>query len=107
MSRSLLLSLLVSAVGLTASAQEKVSVEATKEKPGGYRVLMVTQSKGFKHGSVTRKEEKLAPAEQAVTEIGIQSNLFRTDCTQDCEKDFTKANLQNYDIVFFYTTGDL
>jgi type 1 glutamine amidotransferase len=95
------LALVISAAG----AQEKVAAEATK--PGGYRVLMVTQSKGFKHGSVTRKEGELAPSERAVTEIGIQSNLFRTDCTQDCEKDFTKANLQNYDIVFFYTTGDL
>ncbi len=71
------------------------------------RILMVTQSKGFKHGSVTRPESKLAPAEQALTEIGIASNLFRVDCTQDCEKDFTRENLKNYDIVFFYTTGDL
>ena len=71
------------------------------------RILMVTQSKGFKHGSVNRKEGKLAPAELALTEIGVSSNLFRVDCTQDCEKDFTKENLKNYDIVFFYTTGDL
>lgn len=77
------------------------------KKPGGYRILMITQSAGFKHGSVTRKEGKLAPAEQALTEIGIRSNLFRVDCSQDSEKDFTKENLQNYDIVFFYTTLDL
>lgn len=83
-----------------ASAQDK-------PKESGYRVLMVTESKGFKHGSVNRKDGKLAPSEQAVTEIGIRSNLFRTDCTQDCAKDFTKENLQNYDIVFFYTTGNL
>ena len=78
-----------------------------KPREGGYRILMVTQSKGFVHGSVKRKEGQLAPSEQAVTEIGIKSNLFRVDCTQDCEKDFTKENLKNYDIVFFYTTGDL
>ncbi len=71
------------------------------------RVLMVTQSAGFKHGSVTRKEGQLSPAEQAITELGISSGLFRVDCTQDAAKDFTKENLQNYDIVFFYTTGDL
>jgi type 1 glutamine amidotransferase len=81
--------------------------EPTKAKQGGYRILMVTQSKGFVHGSVKRKDGELASAERAVTEIGIRSNLFRTDCTQDCEKDFTKENLKNYDIVFFYTTGDL
>ena len=71
------------------------------------RVLMVTQSAGYVHGSVRRKENQLAPAERALTEIGIASNLFRVDCTQDCAKDFTKENLQRYDVVFFYTSGKL
>jgi len=71
------------------------------------RILMVTQSKGFTHGSVRRKDNQLAPAERALTELGISSNLFRVDCTQDCAQDFTRENLQNYDIVFFYTTGNL
>jgi type 1 glutamine amidotransferase len=86
-----------------------IATAAEPEKPreSGYRILMVTQSKGFVHGSVRRKEGHLAPAERAVTEIGIKSNLFRVDCTQDCEKDFTKERLKDYDIVFFYTTGDL
>ncbi len=83
------------------------TAEDAKPEAKPARILMVTQSQGFKHGSVSRKEGELAPAERAVTEIGISSNLFRVDCTQDCEKDFTKENLQNYDIVFFYTTGDL
>lgn len=71
------------------------------------RILMVTQSAGFRHGSVNRKDRKLAPAEQAITELGVASNVFRVDCTQDCAADFTKDKLQNYDIVFFYTTGKL
>lgn len=80
------------------------------------RLLMVTQSAGFKHGSVTRKAAKsadgnlqpqLSPAERAMTELGISSGLFRVDCTQDVARDFTKEALDNYDIVFFYTTGDL
>jgi uncharacterized protein len=101
-------SLLLAALFLATSiAGVSAEDEKTDKKEGGYRILMVTQSKGFKHGSVTRKDDKLAPSEQAVTEIGIQSNLFRVDCTQDVEKDFTKENLKNYDIVFFYTTGDL
>ena len=86
-------------------------VSSQADEPAGAkkqaRVLMVTQSKGFKHGSVNRKDNQLAPSERAVTEIGVSSNLFRVDCTQDCEADFTKENLQRYDIVFFYTTGDL
>lgn len=90
-------------------AEEKSLAEEKKaEEKKGPRILMVTQSAGFKHGSVTRKEKQLAPAEKAVTEIGLDSNFgFRVDCTQDAERDFTKENLQNYDIVFFYTTGNL
>ena len=93
-----------SLAALTSADDSKKDVVSTA-KPGSYRILMVTQSKGFVHGSVKRKEGELAPAERALTEIGIRSNLFRTDCTQDCEKDFTKENLKNYDIVFFYTQG--
>jgi len=74
---------------------------------GGHRILMVTQSKGFKHSSVTRKNSELSTAEQTVTELGISSGQFRVDCTQDTAKDFTKENLAKYDIVFFYTTGHL
>lgn len=74
---------------------------------GESRVLMVTQSQGFRHGSVTRKKEDLAPAEVAMIQLGQQTELFRVDCTQDVAADFTKDNLQNYDIVMFYTTGML
>jgi uncharacterized protein len=93
----------VALVGLTFAGL--VSAEEKEKKQ--YRILMVTQSAGFKHGSVTRKNGQLAPAEKAATEIGLESNLYRVDCTQDSEKDFTKENLQNYDIVWFYTTLDL
>ena len=71
------------------------------------RVLFVTQSKGFRHGSVNRRANQLAPAEIAMTQLGQQTKLFTVDCTQDCQADFTAANLQKYQIVMFYTTGVL
>lgn len=80
------------------------AADAPKKK---LRILMVTQSKGFRHGAVTRKGGNLAPAEQAITQLGKTSGLFEVDCTQDCEKHFTKEHLQNYDIALFYTTGNL
>ena len=80
-------------------------LQAEDAKPA--RVLMVTQSAGFVHGAVKRKGRKLAPAERALTELGISSNVFRVNCTQDCAQDFTKERLQHYDIVFFYTSGNL
>ena len=81
--------------------------ETKSDSKKAARILMVTQSAGFKHGAVTRKEGQLSPAERAITDLGISSALFRVDATQDVAKDFTKENLQNYDIVFFYTTGNL
>ncbi|MEX0726044.1 MAG: ThuA domain-containing protein, partial [Planctomycetaceae bacterium] len=71
------------------------------------RVLMLTDSKGYRHGSVTRPEGQLSPAEIAVTQLGQQTELFTVDCTQETAADFTKKNLQNYDVVIFYTTGEL
>lgn len=71
------------------------------------RVLFVTQSQGFTHGSVRRPEGNLAPSEIALTQLGEQTGLFQVDCTQDVEADFTRKNLQKYDIVAFYTTGNL
>jgi type 1 glutamine amidotransferase len=71
------------------------------------KILFVTQSKGFVHGSVNRRRETLAPAEIALTQMGQQTGLFEVHCTQDCLADFTRENLKNYDIVAFYTTLDL
>lgn len=101
----MLLKYLAAATLFAATLFPALSFAEEAQKP--VRILMLTQSAGFKHGSVTRKENALAPAERVLTELGIKSDLFRVDATQDAAKDFTKANLQNYDIVFFYTTGDL
>jgi len=80
--------------------------DAAITMPKATRILFLTQSFGFKHSAVTRKPEQLSTAERAVVDWGISSNLFRADCSQDSAKDLTKENLQNYDIVMFYTTGD-
>ncbi len=71
------------------------------------KALFLTQSKGFVHGSVNRRNETLAPAEIAMTQLGQQTGLYELHCTQDAAADITKDNLKNYDIVMFYTTGDL
>ena len=100
--------LAISLCAVMALSVSPLTAQDNDEKaPGGYRMLMLTQSAGFRHGSVTRKEGMLSPAERAITELGISSNLFRVDCSQDAAKDFTKEKLQDYDIVFFYTTGNL
>lgn len=71
------------------------------------RMLMLTQSAGFAHRPVKRESEPLSGAEIAMTLLGRQSGEFLVDCSQDAASAITKENLQKYDIVAFYTTGDL
>ena len=89
----ILLSILLLASGLSAVAEKT-------------RVLFLTQSQGFMHQPVKRGDKPLAPAEEALTALGKECGLFQVDCTQDAST-LTKAKLDEYDIVAFYTTGDL
>ena len=103
MKLSLVLALAVGMNFLSAS-----SVPAAEKA----RVLMLTQSQGFVHGSVNRGQkdqpkQALAPAEVSMTQLGQKTGLFDVTCTQDAAADFTKENLQKFDVVMFYTTGDL
>lgn len=84
-----------------------VTSSAANAETGKTRILMLTQSKGYTHGSVKRGQAELAPAEVAMVQLGKQSGLFTVDCTQDAAADFTKENLKNYEVVVFYTTGML
>ncbi len=95
LARFLLLALCAIGVipSVTATAQEGAKKA---------RVLMVTHSKEFTHGPVKRKGTDLALSEVSITQLGQQSGLFTTNCTQNMA-DFNKENLQNYDIVCFYT----
>ena len=90
------------------SAGPARGADAPQEKPTHlHHILMVTQSAGYQHSSITRKGGELSFAEEVVTKLGISSGLFKVDCTKNAAKEMTKANLAHYDIVFFYTTGDL
>ncbi|MEM7479465.1 MAG: ThuA domain-containing protein [Planctomycetota bacterium] len=80
------------------------SVQAQDEKP---RMLFVTQSKGFVHNPVRRKGPERSGAELAMMQLAKDSGEFTVVCTQNVEADFTKENLENFDIVAFYTTGKL
>jgi len=89
-----------------AGSQDTPKSEATKsEATKPVRILFLTYSGTFPHSSVGRKDGQLSVAERAMTELGIKSGLFRVDCTKDPKAAITKENLQNYDIVMFFTTG--
>ncbi|MED6334439.1 MAG: ThuA domain-containing protein [Planctomycetota bacterium] len=69
------------------------------------RVLFLTHSAGFVHSVVRRPEpDTLAHAERVLIECS--KGRLVVDCTQDCSQ-INAENLQNYDAVLFYTTGEL
>jgi hypothetical protein len=96
--------LIVRAFALLLLLTPLVGVAQDKKK---YKILYISQSKGFKHGSVDRKKDApLAPSEISVTEIGKESGLFDVECTQDASI-LTPEKLKELDAVMFYTTGGL
>lgn len=94
-------------IGLNGLSLHGEDAKAEPEKAKGPRVLFVTQSAGFVHGSVKRASPELSPAEIAMKQLAQQSGAFSLDATQDAASDLTKENLKNYDVVMFYTTGNL
>lgn len=71
------------------------------------RVLFITQSKGFVHSTVKRANGERAIAELALMQLAKDSGEFSVEFTQDVKADFTKERLEEFDIVAFYTSGDL
>ncbi len=71
------------------------------------KALMLTQSTSFTHDPVKRQEQALAPSEIALTQLGQQTGLFDLTCTQNAAADFTKENLQKYDLLIFFSQGAL
>lgn len=72
------------------------------------KVLFFTKSSGFQHSVITHSEkdpEKLAWAEQILTDLGAKHG-FDVTCSKDGRL-FTPENLKQYDVIAFYTTGDL
>ncbi|TWT88647.1 Trehalose utilization [Pseudobythopirellula maris] len=102
----LFLAALLYSVGFTAVAHTASCCLAADAEPTA-RVLFVTQSTGFVHSTVNRGPNPLSHAERVMKEIGVRSGLFRVDCTQDVATDFKPELLENYDVVAFYTTGEL
>jgi len=68
------------------------------------RVLYFTRSAGFEHSVVRRKGGQLSHSERLLTQWGKESG-FEVVCTKDGTV-FDK-DLDQYDVIAFYTTGDL
>lgn len=85
---------------------------ADETPPGGWtkvkgkRVLFFTKSSGYEHDVVKRPDpQTLSHSEKVVTELG-QQNGFEVVCTKDGTV-FTSQKLAGFDVIMFYTSGDL
>ena len=93
---SLVTSLLIVVSGLAAATQ---TVNAQSRQSRKLRLLYVTQSMGFRHQSLHKSEE--------IMEQLANKNGFEVTLTQMAELKLTAANIKNYDVIIFYTTGEL
>ena len=73
------------------------------------KVLFFTKSAGFQHSCITRpdnqSDKELSHAEKVLVELGKASH-FEVTATKDGSY-FTPEKLAQFDVVAFYTTGDL
>jgi type 1 glutamine amidotransferase len=91
-------------VGLCLSV---TTLLAENKGTGKKRLLVITESRGFRHDVVHRKDGKLCLVERILIELGNKTGDFEAICSQDSRKEITAENLKNFDAVFFYTTGSL
>jgi uncharacterized protein len=84
---------------LALSLGSVFAVDAFAQAKGKTRVLYVTQSKGFRHAVLHQSEELMET-------LGAKHG-FDVTITHMAEKYLTPATLKNYDVIVFYTTGEL
>lgn len=97
---------MTAAIGLSNFVPSTASADAPKPDGKKVKVLYLTQSMGFRHAPVTRKDDQLASSEVAMIAYGKESGLFDVEPTQDA-KVITPEKLKEIDVLAFYTTGAL
>lgn len=92
---------LLAATALTCvTVSPSFAADAPKRK-----ILFFTKSSGFEHAPISWKKGQPGFAEKVLTEIGAKHNWEFT-FSKDGSK-FDKDYLNQFNAVFFYTTGDL
>jgi type 1 glutamine amidotransferase len=89
--------------GLSAAAPDK----SVGVAPARKRLLVITESRGFVHDVVRRKDGELCLVEKTLIALGEKAGDFEAVCSQDSRKEITAENLAKFDGVFFYTSGSL
>lgn len=82
-----------------------ISVEAWGQEHEPMRVLLLTSSQGFEHSAIREKDGKPGHV-QTVLQTLIDANEAVLTSTKDASI-INKKDLQSFDLVVFYTTGNL
>lgn len=99
MSRKLIMLLVaISTIVIAGPAIMRIELPVAAQKKS-LRILYVTQSKGFRHASLHESED-------VIEELGA-ANGYKVTLTHKAESYLTPQGLRNFDVVIFYTTGEL
>jgi type 1 glutamine amidotransferase len=98
--REMLLTTGAAALGLSAFPFGWAAAADKKKQ----KVLYFTRSAGFVHPMVASKEGEMSLSDKVLTELG-QKNGFDVVCTKDGA--VFDGDLDQYDCIAFYTSGDL
>lgn len=93
----------VAVIGSHHDSQAQAQQTATKKK----RLLAIGESKGFQHDSVTAG---VATMWKLGRDTGLWDTYIRTDCELITKKKPSRNNMKNldyFDAVYFFTTGEL
>lgn len=71
------------------------------------RLLLITESVGFRHDVSNRKGKDMCLVEKIFVELAAKEKFFEVDYSQDSRSVITSDNLKKYDGIFFYTTLEL
>ena len=88
------------ALGASASPLVVGALPETNKR----KVLYFTRSVGFEHSVVRRQGAQLSHSEKVLMEMGRKAG-YEIECTKDGR--VFDGNLDPYDVIAFYTTGDL
>ncbi|MGA2034994.1 MAG: ThuA domain-containing protein [Thermoguttaceae bacterium] len=98
--REMLLTTGAAILGASAFPLRWAAADDQKKK----KVLYFTRSSGFVHSVVNRNGKPLAWSEKIFTEMGQKAG-FEVVCSQ--EEDVFDGDLGQYDLIAFYTTGNV
>jgi type 1 glutamine amidotransferase len=95
------------AAALVCAFAAVVGTSAEDPAPVKKRVLVYTVSAGYEHEVAHRETaNELSLVERALVDLGRKRGSFEAVPSRDAS-DFTREKLASFDLVFFYTTGEL